>query len=66
MPSHYGGKGKKKGGGKKKSSMKPMTDSEHKMFNEAVKKGLITQKQHDSLPPNLLKGIIKKKKASKK
>jgi len=65
MPTHYGGKkngdkNKKRGG-----TMKPMTDAEHKMFNKAVKDGLLTQKQHDKLPPQLLKAIIKKKKSGK-
>ena len=74
MPSHYGGKdmkkkgGAKKGGAKKKrkGSMKPMTDAQHKSFNQAVKDGLITQKQHDNLPAHLLEAIVKKKKGMKK
>ena len=68
MPSHYGGDKMKNGKGKKKkaSTMKPMTDAEHKMFNKAVKDGLLTQKQHDNLPPQLLKAIVNKKKKSKK
>ena len=69
MPTHYGGKGmkgkKKNNGGKKKSTMKPMTKEEHAQYNKAVKDGLLTQKQHDNLPPQLLKAIIKKKKSGK-
>lgn len=64
MPSHYGDKknGKKKKNGKmKKSGMAPMSKSDHEMFKKAVAKGLITEKQHKSLPVGLLKGIIKKK-----
>jgi len=69
MPKHYGGdKMKKKGNGgaKKKSGMKPMTEAQHKMFNKAVKDGIITQKQHDNLPAHLLEAIVKKKRGSKK
>lgn len=57
MPKHYGDKKKSKKGG-----MKPMTDAQHKKFKKAVKDGIITQKQHDSLSAGLLEGIIKKKK----
>jgi len=42
--------------------MKPMTDAQHKKFKKAVKDGIITQKQHDSLSAGLLEAIIKKKK----
>jgi hypothetical protein len=58
MPKHSG-KDKKT----KKASMKPMTDAQHKKFNKAVKDGIITQKQHDSLSAGLLEAIIKKKKS---
>jgi len=58
MPSHYGDK---KSGKKKKSGMKPMSKKDHEMFLKAEKDGLITKKQHNSLPPQLLKAIIKKK-----
>ena len=61
MPSHYGSKGgmgKKK---KKKSGMAPMTKKAHEMFLKSEKDGVITKKQHNSLPPQLLKAIIKKK-----
>lgn len=51
----------KKKGAKKKSTMKPMSKQEHDMFKKAVKEGVITQKQHNSLPPQLLKAILKKK-----
>lgn len=51
----------KKKGAKKKTGMKPMSKSEHDMFKKAVKEGVITQKQHNSLPPQLLKAILKKK-----
>ena len=45
----------------KKSGMKPMSKADHEMFKKAVKQGILTQKQHNSLPAGLLKGIIKKK-----
>jgi len=62
MPSHYGSSGGKMGKKKKKKSgMAPMTKKEHEMFLKAEKDGIITKKQHNSLPPNLLKAIIKKK-----
>ena len=35
--------------------------NDDKMINKALKDGLITKKQHNSLPPQLLKAIIKKK-----
>ena len=60
MPKHYGGNSKGKKGG-----MKPMTDAQHKKFKKAVKDGIITKKQHDSLSAGLLEAIIKKKKKSK-
>lgn len=56
MPKHSDKMKPKKGG------MKPMTDAQHKKFKKAVKDGIITQKQHDSLSAGLLEGIIKKKK----
>jgi len=46
---------------KKPKNMKPMSKEDHNLFKRAVKEGLITKTQHDKLPPNLLKGIIKKK-----
>jgi|TARA_R100000149_G_C5864891_1_gene129870 hypothetical protein len=61
MPKHYGGNGKKE----RKGGMKPMTDAQHKKFKKAVKDGIITKKQHDSLSAGLLEAIIKKKKKSK-
>tara|TARA_R100000541_G_scaffold38843_1_gene46691 strand:+ start:563 stop:730 length:168 start_codon:yes stop_codon:yes gene_type:complete len=51
----------KKKGAKKKSTMKPMSKADHDMFKKAEKDGVITKKQHDALPPQLLKAIIKKK-----
>ena len=68
MPKHYGGESKSKGQVKspkakgKPKGMKPMTEAQHKKFNKAVKDGVITQKQHDSLSAPLLEAIIKKKK----
>tara|TARA_R100000278_G_scaffold120960_1_gene103935 strand:- start:1697 stop:1879 length:183 start_codon:yes stop_codon:yes gene_type:complete len=58
MPSHYGKK--------KKSGMKPMTKEQHEKFKKAVKDGLITEKQHNSLPANLLEAILKSKMKGKK
>lgn len=46
--------------------MKPMTKEQHEMFLKAEKDGLITKKQHMSLPPQLLEAIIKSKKKTKK
>jgi hypothetical protein len=49
--------------------MKGMTKEQHTKFNKAVKDGILTQKQHDKLPPKLLEAIIKsktKKKPKKK
>ena len=46
MPSQYGDKtkkDKKKKGGKRPSTMKPMTDAQHKKFEKAVKDGIITK-----------------------
>ena len=48
------------GGGKSKVH-KNMTKEQHTRFNKAVKDGLLTQKQHDALPPALLEGILKSK-----
>jgi len=42
--------------------MKPMTKQQHDKFLKAEKDGIITRKQHNSLPPQLLEAIIKKKK----
>ena len=58
MPKHSG---KAKG----KSTMKPMSAKQHSNFKDAVKQGLITQKQHDKLPAHLLEAIIKSKKGKK-
>ena len=46
---------------KKKSGMKPMTKEQHERFLKAEKDGLISKKQHNSLPPQLLEAIIKSK-----
>ena len=59
MPSHYGDK--KKVAKKKKTGMDKMSKSEHDMFKRAEKQGVITAKQHKSLPTPLLKAILKKK-----
>lgn len=45
--------------------MKPMSKAQHSKFQKAVKDGIITKKQHDSLSAGLLEAIIKKKKAKK-
>jgi len=45
--------------------MKEMTKAQHDKFTKAVKNGLLTQKQHDNLPPALLEAIIKSKSKSK-
>tara|TARA_R100000149_G_C5829790_1_gene105795 strand:- start:249 stop:437 length:189 start_codon:yes stop_codon:yes gene_type:complete len=60
MPSHYGDKPKKKTG------MAKMTKSQHEKFLKAEKDGLITKKQHNSLPVHLLEAIIKSKTKTKK
>ena len=65
MPSHYNND-KKKHSKSKPNGMKPMTKQEHDMFNKAVKDGMLTKKQHDNLPPHLLKAIIKSKTKNKK
>ena len=62
MPPKYGKK-------KPKSKMKPMTKEQHNKFKKAVADGLISEKQHNALPPQLLEAIIKsksKKKSKKK
>ena len=67
MPSHYGnskGKANQKAKGRK-GGMKPMSKAQHDKFSKAVKDGLITKKQHNSLSPGLLEAIIKKKKGKK-
>ena len=61
MPYHYGDKKSSK-----KSGMKPMTKKQHESFLQAEKDGLITKKQHNSLPVHLLEAIIKSKKKSMK
>lgn len=40
--------------------MKEMSKEQHAKIKKGVKDGLITQKQHDKMPPALLMGIIKK------
>lgn len=65
MPSHYGDK-KNKPMKKKKTGMKPMTKEQHEKFLKAEKDGIITKKQHNSLPPQLLEAIIKSKTSTKK
>jgi hypothetical protein len=64
MPKHYGGDSKPKSKAKK-GGMKPMSKAQHSKFQKAVKDGIITKKQHDSLSAGLLEAIIKKKKAKK-
>lgn len=39
-----------------------MTKEQHEKFSKAVKEGILTQKQHDNLPAQLLEAIIKSKK----
>ena len=46
--------------------MAKMTKSQHEKFLKAEKDGLITRKQHNSLPPHLLEAIVKSKTKSKK
>ncbi len=43
-----------------------MTKAQHEKFKKAVKDGLLTKKQHDNLPANLLEAILKSKMKSKK
>tara|TARA_S200002703_G_scaffold50632_1_gene44018 strand:+ start:653 stop:850 length:198 start_codon:yes stop_codon:yes gene_type:complete len=50
-----------KKGAKKKTGMDKMSKAEHDMFKRAEKEGIITAKQHKSLPTPLLKAILKKK-----
>lgn len=50
-----------KKGAKKKTGMDKMSKTEHDMFKRAEKEGVITAKQHKSLPTPLLKAILKKK-----
>ena len=59
MPGHTDKK--KTGMKKKKTGMDKMTKAEHDMFKRAEKEGVITAKQHKSLPTPLLKAILKKK-----
>ena len=59
MPSHYGDK-------KKKTGMAKMTKSQHEKFLKAEKDGIITKKQHNSLPVHLLEAIVKSKTKGKK
>ena len=47
------------------AAMKPMTKDQHTKFTKAVKDGIITKKQHDNLPPQLLEAILKKKTKNK-
>ena len=62
MPKHYGGNSKPKA---RKGGMKPMSKAQHSKFSKAVKDGIITKKQHDTLSAGLLEAIIKKKKGKK-
>ncbi len=41
--------------------MKQMTKEQHEKFKKAVKDGLLSKKQHDNLPANLLEAILKSK-----
>ena len=59
MPSHYGDK-------KKKTGMAKMTKAQHEKFLKAEKAGIITKKQHNSLPVHLLEAIVKSKTQAKK
>ena len=45
--------------------MKPMTKNQHEKFKKAVKDGIISQKQHDNLPAQLLEAIVKSKSKKK-
>ena len=68
MPKHYGGNSKPKANqkaGGRKGGMKPMSKAQHSKFSKAVKDGIITKKQHDTLSAGLLEAIIKKKKGGK-
>jgi hypothetical protein len=40
---------------------KPMTNEQHKKFKKAVKDKILTKKQYDNLPAQLLEAIVKKK-----
>ena len=59
MPSHYGDK-------KKKTGMAKMPKAQHEKFLKAEKDGIITKKQHNSLPVHLLEAIVKSKTQAKK
>ena len=50
---------------KHSKSMKPMTKNQHEKFKKAVKDGIISQKQHDNLPAQLLEAIVKSKSKKK-
>ena len=52
----------KKKNGKSNPHAGRMTAAQHKKFTKAVKDGLITKRQHDTLSAGLLEAIIKKKK----
>tara|TARA_Y100001937_G_scaffold73114_1_gene99399 strand:+ start:155 stop:355 length:201 start_codon:yes stop_codon:yes gene_type:complete len=64
MPSGYGGG--KSTHNKNFKGMAKMSKSQHEKFIKAEKDGLITRKQHNSLPPQLLEAIIKSKTKAKK
>ena len=40
---------------------KPMSKEQHAKFTKAVKDKIITKKQYDNLPAQLLEAIVKKK-----
>ena len=65
MPSGYGG-GKSTHNKNNFKGMAKMSKSQHEKFIKAEKDGLITRKQHNSLPPQLLEAIIKSKTKAKK
>jgi len=46
---------------KKKPMSEKMTKAQHERFLKAEKDGLISKKQHNALPPQLLEAIIKSK-----
>jgi len=55
-----------KGKPKKKTGMANMSKTQHDKFLKAEKDGLITKKQHNSLPVHLLEAIVKSKTKPKK
>ena len=46
---------------KNKPMSEKMTKAQHERFLKAEKDGLISKKQHNALPPQLLEAIIKSK-----